>query len=174
MIRALCLSFAVLFSFGIGDGQDNAKPFDDASLTKQQQEDILRVTGEQSEDDDIPDKPFIEFLSLSTNKTRPQQIVVWRGTGGMGNKDIWMFQQIGNRAVLILEGGGGSMYGTLKSVHHGMHDFITFWNLGGGTGGNKVFEFDGRRYRSAYCFDTIALGTDTEPEKDGPHYSCNH
>lgn len=174
MIRAFCLSFAVLFSPGIAHGQDNAKPFDKASLTKQQQSDILRVTGEQGEDDSIPGRPFIEFLKLSISKTQSPQIVAWRGDGGMGNKDIWMFQQTGNRAVAILQDAGGSMYGTLNSVHHGMRDFITFWNLGGGAGGNEVFEFDGRRYRSAYCYETIALGTDTEPEKDGPHHPCTH
>ena len=175
MIRAVCLSFAVLFSFGIADGQNEAKPFGDASLTKQQQADILRVTGEQSEDEvDIPGRPFIEFLRLSISKTQSPQIVAWRGDGGMGNKDIWMFQQTGSRAVLILKDAGGSMYGALNSVHHGMHDFVTFWNLGGGTGGNEVFEFDGSRYRSAYCYDTRALGSDTEAQKDGPHHPCNH
>lgn len=172
MIRAICWSFACLFGFGVASGQDLARRFDEASLTKEQQADILRVTGDQSEEDDVPGKPFIEFLSLSTSTKSPPQIVAWRGTGGMGNKDIWIFQQTGNRAVLILQDAGGSMYSTLRTVHHGLRDFITFWNLGGGTGGNEVFEFDGKQYRSAYCYDT-SLGSDTEPEKDGPHHPCN-
>jgi hypothetical protein len=172
LIRALYWILPCLLSGGVARGQDNAKRFDDASLTKQQQADILRVTGDQSDEDDIPGKPFIEFLRLAAGSKKPPQIVAWRGDGAMGNKDIWIFQQNASRAVLILGGTGGSMYSRLRSVHHGMRDFITFWNLGGGTGENEVFEFDGKRYRSAYCYDT-SLGSDTEPEKDGPHHPCN-
>ncbi len=175
VIRAFCLFSAFVLSLGIAYGQEDAKSFDDASLTKQQAADILRLTGELSQGDDIPGRPFIEVLRLSTNKRQSPQIVAWRGTGGgMGNKDIWLFQQIGKHAVPILRDASGSMYLALKSVHHGMRDFITFWNLGGGTGANEVFQFDGKRYRSAYCYDTMALGTDTKPEKDGPHHPCNH
>ena len=173
MIRTLCWSFTIISSFGIADGQDNAKPFGEASLTKQQQTDILRVTGQQSEDEEMPGRPFIEVLRLSIDKTRSHQIVAWRGTGAMGNKDIWIFQKVGNRAVPILRDAGGSMYATLSSVHHGMHDFTTFWVLGFATGASEDFHFDGSRYRSAYCYDTT-LGSDTEPEKDGPHHPCIH
>jgi hypothetical protein len=174
MIRALGWLLVGLFSIGAAYSQDNIvwapdniTRFDEAQISKQQKADILRVTGDQSEQEEIPGKPFIQILRLSTAKTKPPQIVAWRGTGGMGNKDIWIFQQVGNRAVLILQNAGGSMYGRLHSVHHGMHDFITFWKIGGEAGGNEVYAFDGKQYRPAYCFDTDSGG------KDGPHHPCD-
>jgi hypothetical protein len=164
VIRVLCCLLAGILSSGVPDDQDNAQRFEDASLTKAQQADILRVTGDQSDRSDTPGEPFIEFVHLSTDPTSPRQTLAWRGTGGMGNKDYWLFQSASGHLVLILH-AGGSMYTSLPSVHHGMHDFITFWNMGGLTGGNSVYEFDGKQYHSAYCFET-------GPEKDGPHHPC--
>jgi hypothetical protein len=165
------LLLAVFLNLGVAAGQDTARAFEDASLSQQQKADILQVTGENSEDPEIPGKPFIDFVQLAADTGKPQVIIAFRGEGGMGNKELWVFEQTAGHAALILA-AEGSMYDTLGDVHHGMHDFTTFWNLGGGEGESHVYEFDGKQYHSAYCYDTT-IGSEDSPEKDGPHHPCD-
>lgn len=173
MIRTVLLSSAVLISFGTLNAQRDASK---AGLTKQQRLDILRVTGNQSDDANDPDKlvmPSVELLRLSVGRGRSRELVASAEFGGgSANASHYVFRLTANRALLILGDAEGSMFGRLRSVHHGMYDFITFYNLGGGEGTSQVFEFDGSRYRSAYCYDTT-LARDTEPERHGPHHPCN-
>lgn len=170
MVRALFLSFVLLFSFETVHGQNEK-----ARLTKQQREDILRVTGYESEgvgDSESLVMPGLNFLRLSVTAKKPRDVVVSQGFIGSKNGLFYVFHLTGNRAVSILERAEGSMYGNLRSIHYGMHDFTTFYGLGGESGFTDVFEFDGKRYRSAYCYDT-QLGSGTELAKNGPHRTCN-
>jgi hypothetical protein len=165
------LVFFIAASFGLSAAaRQPSYSLPRAPLTQQQRGDIYQVTGRSSDDPRIPGDPFVEFIQLSTDKTI--QVVATRGVGAMGNADVWVFQIVADHAVLLLA-GGGSMHLPLETVHRGMHDFIPFWNLGGGAGANEVYQFDGKHYSPAYCYDST-LGRADGDETQGPHHPCKN
>jgi hypothetical protein len=107
-------------------------------------------------------------------QTGPPIILVTSGidhpaTGSTGNHEIWLFRRIGSHAVLLLRGGGAMYEPASKTFHHGMLDFKTYGKLGGGEGATDVFRFDGKKYRSMYCYQVT---WEHEVEKDGVHEPC--
>ena len=92
--------------------------------------------------------------------------------GATGNGDIWLFRRMGNRAVLILRGGGFGFRATGKIYHNGMLDIQTAWNMSCCDGGIEVYRFDGKRYEGAYCF---SYRTDDDGNMTyGPRAPCNN
>jgi hypothetical protein len=140
-------------------------------LTQQQRSDIYQVTGRTSTDQHVSGDPFVEFIQLSTDNTI--HVVVTRSLGGaLSNVDLWIFQIFGDHATLLLA-GAGSIYLPLETVHNGRNDFLTFWNLGRGSGTNEVYQFDGKSYWPAFCYDST-LGPADGDEKQGTHHPCKN
>jgi hypothetical protein len=89
--------------------------------------------------------------------------------GATGNGPIWIFERVGNHAILLLD-GFHSMFAVNHVFHHGMRDFQTFMKAGGSNGFNEVYEFDGIRYRPMYCYKSTL--EDNGNWKDGPPQPC--
>ena len=93
-------------------------------------------------------------------------------TGVTGNHEIWLFRRIGDHAVLLLR-SGGAMYGPASKTYHvGMLDFKAYGKMGGGEGSTEVYRFDGKQYRSIYCYH-VTWENNGVKEVDGPHKPCN-
>jgi hypothetical protein len=149
---------------------------DNAPLPKQVRQEIERVvdvTNPPISADGYhrEEKPRIEFLSFAINRSR--QFVVYLGKDGEGNKDIWIFRQVGDHAATLMDDADGSMFVTERPVRYGMHDLGMFLNGGGGTGRTEVFQFDGKKYRSAYCYEIRRVGDNLEGWRE-PHHPCKH
>lgn len=116
---------------------------------------------------------WVSFVQLSL--TGAPAILITAGpddpyNGATGNGDLWLFRRIGNRAVLVLKGGGAGFTRLRGTYHNGMLDVQTAWNMSCCSGGVEVYRFDGVRYKPSYCY---SYATDEDGNmKDGPHGRC--
>jgi hypothetical protein len=117
---------------------------------------------------------WVSFVRLS--QTGPAAILISSGpddpfNGATGNDEIWLFRRVGDRAVLILRGGGYDPSSVRGPYHYGMLDFQTSWNMGCCGGSTKVYRFDGIRYKAAYCYSYAE--DEKSGTKYGPHEKCS-
>jgi hypothetical protein len=152
----------------------------DAHLSAQVRNEIAATIANQFQD--MPGEPRARTIALSSWVTRlqlarsgPAAIVVTGGpddydNGATGNGDIWLFRQVGNRAVLVFSGGGFDYKPLSKTYHNGMLDLQTAWNMSCCNGSIEVYRFDGHRYKPSYCYDYTT--DDDGNMKFGPHQRC--
>ena len=153
-----------------------------AQLTGHMRDDILAVLVKELKDldpeisnpQDVALESGVSDIKLA--RTGPPVLLVTSGsdhpaTGATGNHEIWLFRRIGNHAVLLLR-SGGAMYGPAsKTYHFGMLDFKAYGKMGSGEGSTEVFRFEGKRYRSIYCYQ-VTWENNGVKEVDGPHEPC--
>jgi len=72
--------------------------------------------------------------------------------GAGANADIWLFQQVGSHAVLILRGFGSPEGPASNSYYNGLLDFeISFQQPHENSGAIAVYRFNGKRYLLLDC-----------------------
>jgi len=92
------------------------------------------------------------------------------GTGATGNHAIWLFQRIGDHAVLLLQTEAAMSGPVAKTFHHGMMDFEAYERMGALGGQTEVYRFDGKQYTSMYCYE---VSWEQNGQKHGPHEPCD-
>jgi len=149
----------------------------DAHIPAQVRDDICAVAMRAFDDPDVEAvrtialNSSVSYLKLSRDGSSAILLEAAGpdALGATGNGPIWIFKQVGNHAILLLD-GFHSMFAVNPVFHHGMRDIQTFTKAGGGNGLNEVYEFDGTRYRPTYCYKSTQ--EDNGDWKDGPSHPC--
>ena len=165
------------------DTNTNQASLGAAPLPAQVRNDIVAAIAK-----DFPDQPkefpsgeqiamssWVRFVRLS--QTGPAAILISSGpddpdNGATGNGDFLLFRRHGNRAVIILKGGGFSATPRPGAYHNGMLDIQTAWNMSCCEGGIEVYRFNGVRYKPAYCYSYTE--EDEGKLKLGPRGKCSN
>ena len=83
----------------------------------------------------------------------------------------WLFMTKDGHAVLAFEADGSGI-GIEPTFHHGMPDLSSDERYGHSTDGEiEVYEFNGKTYSSAYCFEYTVDATGKR--KESPHEACS-
>jgi hypothetical protein len=150
-------------------------PLKDTHLSAQQRADIIRLAPMEDDEDGKDEASRLNVSEAHLGIDTATQVAVWEVDSSQ-NSSILVFSLTRDHAVLILSGGEthDGYYRRLDAVHNGMHDFATS-SFSGGAGEYQNFytyyQFDGTRYRPAYCRSST-VKDDKGEVWDGPPHPC--
>ena len=181
------LSILLLMAFAASCPARESIPclLDAAVMSPQQRSEITRVVkADLAKDIEDGQQVVIQISPEHLSKTTNEVVV--EGSTGSQNASFYVFSLRNNRAVQILSDGEGTVYQRLKTIHHGMHDLVFAAHVGETESFDQVYQFDGERYKRAYCYSETAkdAGPSADGEQtidldgwvEGPHHPCvvNH
>jgi len=139
-----------------------------AVLAKDVVKDFGKVLSDASKPSDIALSSCASFPKLAQNGrvillTPGADYPLETGAGSLGNTDMWLFQQVGDHALLIFRGFGSMLPSNSRAYHNGMLDFdFMFTEPHSDSQNLETYRFNGKRY----------ILHDCRIEDDGPGRPC--